>query len=168
MSSVRKFLLCLFGAKIGKGCLLKHDISVKCPWFLDVGDNVWFGESVWIDNLDYANHREEIKKAIGVVPQDIALYPSLTAKENLRFFGNMYGISGNDLEQRMNSFLENFELAEHANKRILKMSEENKPIQIELEKGIKHYIFYEDVIFNVLKLGLKCELKVWCVRITVC
>lgn len=51
MSSVRKSLLCLFGAKIGKGCLLKHDISVKCPWFLEVGDNVWFGESVWIDNL---------------------------------------------------------------------------------------------------------------------
>ncbi len=52
-SCVRKFLLCLFGAKIGKGCLLKHDISVKCPWFLEVGDNVWFGESVWIDNLTH-------------------------------------------------------------------------------------------------------------------
>jgi ABC-2 type transport system ATP-binding protein len=93
--------------------------------------------SVWIDNLDYANHREEIKKAIGVVPQDIALYPSLTAKENLRFFGNMYGISGNDLEQRMNSFLENFELAEHANKRILKMSGGMKR-RVNLIAGILH------------------------------
>ena len=53
VSSVRKFLLCLFGAKIGKGCLFKHNISVKCPWFLEVGDNVWFGEGVWIDNLTH-------------------------------------------------------------------------------------------------------------------
>lgn len=92
---------------------------------------------VLIDNLDYQNHREEIKKIIGVVPQDIALYPSLTAKENLRFFGNMYGISGKELELRMDAFLENFELSEHANKRVLKMSGGMKR-RVNLIAGILH------------------------------
>ncbi|MBL0049790.1 MAG: ABC transporter ATP-binding protein [Bacteroidetes bacterium] len=93
--------------------------------------------TVLIDNLDHKHHREEIKKIIGVVPQDIALYPSLTAKENLRFFGNMYGISGKILEERMNAFLEHFELAEHANKRILKMSGGMKR-RVNLIAGILH------------------------------
>ncbi len=92
---------------------------------------------VLIDNLNYAQNREEIKRIIGVVPQDIALYPSLTARENLRFFGNMYGISGQELEKRMNSFLENFELAEHANKRIIKMSGGMKR-RVNLIAGILH------------------------------
>ncbi len=92
---------------------------------------------VLIDNLSYKTNREEIKKIIGVVPQDIALYPSLTAKENLRFFGNMYGISGQELETKMNSFLENFELAEHANKRIINMSGGMKR-RVNLIAGILH------------------------------
>ncbi len=92
---------------------------------------------VLIDKLDYKKDREEIKKIIGVVPQDIALYPSLTAKENLRFFGNMYGIFGKDLEDRINPFLENFELAEHANKRIIKMSGGMKR-RVNLIAGIIH------------------------------
>lgn len=92
---------------------------------------------VSIDNLNYQQHTEQIKKIIGVVPQDIALYPSLTAKENLRFFGNMYGITGADLEKRMDQFLENFELAEHANKRIIKMSGGMKR-RVNLIAGILH------------------------------
>jgi putative colanic acid biosynthesis acetyltransferase WcaF len=43
--------LCLFGAKIGKGFIIKPNVNIKYPWFLTVGDNVWIGENVWIDNL---------------------------------------------------------------------------------------------------------------------
>ncbi len=52
-SFVRKFFLFLFGARVGSGCILRHALSVKCPWFLEVGDNVWFGEGVWVDNLTH-------------------------------------------------------------------------------------------------------------------
>jgi ABC-2 type transport system ATP-binding protein len=38
-----------------------------------------------------------VKRAIGVVPQEIALYEDLTALENLNFWGQMYGLSGKDL-----------------------------------------------------------------------
>lgn len=41
-----------FGAKIGKGLVIKPSVNIKFPWKLTVGDNVWIGENVWIDNLD--------------------------------------------------------------------------------------------------------------------
>lgn len=44
-------LLRLFGAKIGQRCLIKPRVRIKYPWQLEVGDDVWIGESVWIDNL---------------------------------------------------------------------------------------------------------------------
>ena len=45
-------LLRLFGAKIGKGLVVKNNVTVKSPWNLVVGDNCWLGENCWIDNLD--------------------------------------------------------------------------------------------------------------------
>ena len=51
-SGLKKFVLRLFGAKIGSGVVLKPSISVKYPWKLGIGNNVWIGENVWIDNLD--------------------------------------------------------------------------------------------------------------------
>lgn len=52
--------------------------------------------------LGYSLHTqlEEIKKRIGVVPQEIALYPTLTAFENLRYIGNMYGLKGTELKKK--------------------------------------------------------------------
>jgi len=50
-SWLKKFVLRLFGAKIGKGTLIKPRVNVKYPWNLIVGNNVWIGEHVWIDNL---------------------------------------------------------------------------------------------------------------------
>jgi putative colanic acid biosynthesis acetyltransferase WcaF len=41
----------LFGAQIGNGVVLKPGILIKYPWFLNVGNHVWIGERVWIDNL---------------------------------------------------------------------------------------------------------------------
>jgi putative colanic acid biosynthesis acetyltransferase WcaF len=50
-SAVKVFLLRLFGAKVGRGVLLKPNISIKYPWLLTLGNNIWIGEQVWIDNL---------------------------------------------------------------------------------------------------------------------
>lgn len=49
---LKVFLLRLFGAKIGKNVLIKPHVNIKYPWKLSIGDNVWIGEQVWIDNLD--------------------------------------------------------------------------------------------------------------------
>ena len=50
-SSIKVFFLKLFGARIGKDVTIKPGVSVKYPWLLSVGDHVWIGEDVWIDNL---------------------------------------------------------------------------------------------------------------------
>lgn len=47
----KRALLRLFGAKVGKGLIIKPHVSIKYPWNLEVGDHVWIGEKVWIDNL---------------------------------------------------------------------------------------------------------------------
>ena len=49
---------------------------------------------------------ESAKKSLGVVPQDIALYPDLSARENLIFWGKMYGLRGATLKQRVDEVLE--------------------------------------------------------------
>jgi ABC-2 type transport system ATP-binding protein len=46
-----------------------------------------------------------VRRAIGLVPQDISLYPGLTAEENLRFFGQAYGLSGRELNARIEELL---------------------------------------------------------------
>ncbi len=54
-SGIKISLLKMFGAKIGTGVTIKPHVSIKYPWRLIVADNVWIGESVWIDNLDNVN-----------------------------------------------------------------------------------------------------------------
>lgn len=45
-------LLRFFGAKIGRGLVIKPSVNIKFPWKLVIGNDVWIGENVWIDNLD--------------------------------------------------------------------------------------------------------------------
>jgi len=61
---------------------------------------------------------EAVKRTIGVVPQDIALYPDLNALENLRFFGRMYDVPKAKLEARIGELLELEGLEEHARRRV--------------------------------------------------
>lgn len=51
LSSLKVFLLRIFGAKIGKGVIIKPSVNIKYPWKLSIGDHSWIGEKVWIDNL---------------------------------------------------------------------------------------------------------------------
>ncbi|MHB8258963.1 MAG: WcaF family extracellular polysaccharide biosynthesis acetyltransferase [Bacteroidia bacterium] len=50
-NSIKVFLLKMFGAKLGKGVVIKPHVNIKYPWRLAVGNHVWIGEQVWIDNL---------------------------------------------------------------------------------------------------------------------
>ncbi|MBE0698759.1 MAG: ABC transporter ATP-binding protein [Anaerolineaceae bacterium] len=58
---------------------------------------------------------EKVKHLIGIVPQDLALYPTLSARENIRFFGEMYGLGGKRLAERIESVLQTVAMTERAN-----------------------------------------------------
>jgi ABC-2 type transport system ATP-binding protein len=62
------------------------------------------------------------KTAIGLVPQELAIYPELTATENLRFFGQLYGMRGADLSRRTAEVLEIIGLDDRAGERTDKFS----------------------------------------------
>ena len=49
-SSWKSSVLRCFGANIGTGLVCKPSVSIKSPWFLEIGDHVWLGENAWIDN----------------------------------------------------------------------------------------------------------------------
>ena len=59
-----------------------------------------------------------VRKLIGVVPQELALYDDLTARENLVFWGQMYNLGGKALNDRIGEVLEQIGLADKANQRI--------------------------------------------------
>ena len=49
---IKIFSLRLFGAKVGKGLVIKPHVNIKYPWRLSIGNHCWIGEGVWIDNLE--------------------------------------------------------------------------------------------------------------------
>jgi ABC-2 type transport system ATP-binding protein len=75
------------------------------------GDAVVDGHSIDKDPMT-------VKKVIGIVPQDIALYEELSAWENLNFWGRMYGMGGAALKQRVAQVLEEVGLADKAKQRV--------------------------------------------------
>ncbi|OXA94387.1 ABC transporter ATP-binding protein [Flavobacterium hercynium] len=90
-----------------------------------------------IDDLNYTNDALKIKKIIGVVPQEYALYPTLTARENLHYFGSMYGLKSNDLKEKVIEALNLLGLLKFADKRIDTFSGGMKR-RINLIAGILH------------------------------
>ena|ERR1022692_1064072 len=48
---IKVFVLQLFGASVGRNVIIKPSVNIKYPWFLEIGNHVWIGEKVSIDNL---------------------------------------------------------------------------------------------------------------------
>ena len=90
-----------------------------------------------IDGFTYAQNATHIKEIIGVVPQEYALYPTMTARENLMYFGSMYGLKGKDLKQKVIENLEFLGLTKFADKRTETFSGGMKR-RVNLIAGIMH------------------------------
>ncbi|WP_170141394.1 ABC transporter ATP-binding protein [Flavobacterium aquicola] len=93
--------------------------------------------SFTIDGLNYAANANEIKNRMGVVPQEYALYPTLTARENLMYFGSMYGLKGAVLKEKVIDSLDLLGLLKFADKRIETFSGGMKR-RVNLIAGILH------------------------------
>jgi len=77
---------------------------------------------VTVCGIDAVKYPRRARKLIGYVPQDIALYPDLSARENLRFFGRIYGLRGKGLERRINECAEFVGLERNLDQRIFTFS----------------------------------------------
>lgn len=66
ISSLKVFVLRCFGAQIGRQVRLKPGIKVKFPWRLRIGDYVWIGENVWLDNLAQITIEDHVCLSQGV------------------------------------------------------------------------------------------------------
>jgi ABC-2 type transport system ATP-binding protein len=72
----------------------------------------------WLMGQKLQLSNRNLRRQIGIVPQELALYGELTARENLLFFGELYGMTGSELEQRVQDILAAVGLADRADKRV--------------------------------------------------
>jgi linearmycin/streptolysin S transport system ATP-binding protein len=72
------------------------------------------GGRVTVDGKALDTNTTDAKASIGYVPQDLAIYPDLTGRENLHFFGRLYGISRDELKRRTDETLDVIGLADRA------------------------------------------------------
>src|SRR5680860_495978 len=75
------------------------------------------GGEVLVSGSPLDTRSVNLKRDIGLVPQDVAVYPDLTARENLVFFGRLYGMSGSALSPRVDEVLETVGLRDRADDR---------------------------------------------------
>ncbi|WP_083233384.1 ABC transporter ATP-binding protein [Planctopirus hydrillae] len=80
----------------GKSTTIRMLAGLMAP---DAGEVLLEGEPAW-------KHPEKWKRQLGLAPQQLALYPELSAIENIRFFGGLYGLKGAALSQRTDELLE--------------------------------------------------------------
>jgi len=90
-----------------------------------------------IGGFDINKDLDKAKKINGLVPQDLALYPTISARANLRFFGRIYGLHGKDLNERVEDVLRIVALTDRADEPIEKYSGGMKR-RINIAAGMVH------------------------------
>ncbi|MCQ6963805.1 sodium ABC transporter ATP-binding protein [Methanolobus chelungpuianus] len=76
------------------------------------------GGTVIMDGIDIKKKPAEVRRMIGVISHESYLYDELTARENLRFFGRMYGLAKGELEERTDELLANVDLLKRGDDRV--------------------------------------------------
>jgi len=91
----------------GKTTLISVAVGLLDP---DEGEVRLFGQP-------FGRSSRELRRLVGIGTQDLSIYPDLSARENLRFFGRLYGLSGSDLERRIDEQLAAVGLTDRADDR---------------------------------------------------
>jgi len=80
------------------------------------------GGRVLVDDTDIWIEPKKVKQSLGVVPQEIAVYEDLSARDNLNFWGSLYGLRGSGLRKRVDEVLSRVGLAERARDKVKEFS----------------------------------------------
>ena len=92
---------------------------------------------VEIDGIDVALRPLEAQARIGVLPDISGLYPRLTAREHIRYYGNLQGINGPELESRINKWVEILSLQEVIERRVAGFSHGERT-KVALARALVH------------------------------
>ena len=90
-----------------------------------------------IGGYDILEDMDKVKEINGLVPQELALYPTLSARANLNFFGRIYGLRGKELAERVEDVLETVAMTERANETVDKYSGGMKR-RVNIAAGLVH------------------------------
>ncbi len=90
-----------------------------------------------IGGYDIVKELDQVKKINGLVPQDLALYPTLSARANLNFFGRIYGLRGKELGERVEDVLRIVALTDRADDAIKTFSGGMKR-RVNIAAGLVH------------------------------
>jgi ABC-2 type transport system ATP-binding protein len=121
----------IFGLLGPNGAGKTTTISILCGLFPPTSGKVL------VDGRDLQTDLPAIKNMVGIVPQDIALYPTLSARENLEFYGSMYGLHGTALKDKIEIWLKKLGLVDAAKRRVSTYSGGMKR-RVNLIAGILH------------------------------
>ncbi|WP_439815959.1 ABC transporter ATP-binding protein [Zavarzinia sp. CC-PAN008] len=90
-----------------------------------------------VDGLDTTEQRIEAQRRLGVLPDVRGLYPRLTAREHIRYYGNLHGLSGPALEARIEELVQRLGMAEFADRRAKGFSR-GQELKVALGRALVH------------------------------
>jgi sodium transport system ATP-binding protein len=93
--------------------------------------------SVWIDDRNCTGNPVEVAKRLGVLPDSRGLYPRLTTREHLRYFGELHGISGPSLDRRVVELIGQLEMEKIADRRVQGFSQGER-VKVALARALMH------------------------------
>ena len=90
-----------------------------------------------VDGHDASLERLEVQRRIGVLPDNRGLYPRLTAREHVRYFGRLQGLDGADLEARIDRLIDRLGMTEFADRRAKGYSK-GQTLKVALARALVH------------------------------
>ncbi|MDP6704712.1 MAG: ATP-binding cassette domain-containing protein [Alphaproteobacteria bacterium] len=93
--------------------------------------------SATIDGFDTTSQRREVQRRIGVLPDNRGLYPRLTAREHIRYYGRLHGLSGAHLEQRIDALVRQLGMEDIADRRTKGFSK-GQTMKVALARALVH------------------------------
>jgi sodium transport system ATP-binding protein len=95
------------------------------------------GGRIEVDGLDIASNPLAVQARLGVLPDTSGLYPRLTAREHVRYFGRLQGLNGADLEGRIGRWIELLDMRETADRRVAGFSHGERT-KVALARALVH------------------------------
>ncbi|QSQ12599.1 ABC transporter ATP-binding protein [Myxococcus landrumensis] len=95
------------------------------------------GGSATVDGVDVVTRPEDVRRALGVLPDARGLYPRLTAREHARYYGELHGMSGAGLDKRVDELVDLLDMKDIADRRVEGFSQGER-VKVALARALVH------------------------------